>query len=303
MHSRLSDILPSREEAGEDNGAAETDVVLAGDVEMSPVASKSMREFFAQVEQLKNTITYVKSRTSEVNRLQDEAVNAVLTADQQQTSEDLDRVLTDVNKRCAEAKQMLTAMKAETDSLEKKSTAPASELRIRKNMYNSTTQNFVNAVRAFQQAQQTYKNKMKEKSARQIRYVKPDATYEEIDAVMKSGDPNAVYRAAILNQGNDAVAQTFMDVQAKYQDVLRLEESVRALHQMFQDLALLVETQGEMLDQIEISVNQTVEHVDKGKQELKKALKARKSIRKKYFILAIIVIIIIVVIVLVVIRP
>lgn len=302
MHSRLSDILPSKEEASQD-GAEETDMVMEGGVEMSPVTSKSMRDFFAQVEQVKNTIQYVKSRTSEVSRLQDEAVNAVRSEDQNHTSEELDHVLSDVNKRCADAKQMLTTMKTETEELEKKSSAPASELRIRKNMYNSTTQNFVNAVRGFQQAQQTYKSRMKEKVARQVRYVKPDATYEEIDTAMRSGDPNAIYRAAILNQGSDPVAQAYMDVQAKYQDVMRLEESVRALHQMFQDLALLVETQGEMLDQIEISVNQTVEHVDKGKEELKKALKARKSIRKKYFIIALIVIVIIVIIVVVVIRP
>ena len=37
----------------------------------------------------------------------------------------------------------------------------------------------------------------------------------------------------------------------KYKDVLKLEKSVEELHQMFLDMAFLVEQQGEMLDQIE----------------------------------------------------
>jgi len=229
-------------------------------------------------------------------------LNAVRNEEQNRISEKLEHVLNDVRDRCGEAKQTLTAMKTETTRLEKNN-GLASELRIRKNMHSSITQNFVNAVRSFQQAQQTYKSKMKEKVARQVRYVKPDATYEEIDTAMKSGDPGAIYRAAILDQHSDPIAQAYMDVQAKYKDVLKLEESVHALNQMFKDMALLVEKQGEMLDQISYQIESSAEHVTKGNQQLKKALVARKQIRKKYFIIGIIIIIIIVVIVLVVIRP
>ena len=39
------------------------------------------------------------------------------------------------------------------------------------------------------------------------------------------------------------------------QDVLKLEESVQELHQMFADFALLADQQGELLDQIEYQVN------------------------------------------------
>ena len=41
------------------------------------------------------------------------------------------------------------------------------------------------------------------------------------------------------------------------QDVLKLEESVQELHQMFADFALLADQQGELLDQIEYQVNLT----------------------------------------------
>lgn len=44
------------------------------------------------------------------------------------------------------------------------------------------------------------------------------------------------------------------EVKDTYHDVRRLEASIIELHKMFMDLALLVDRQGEMLDQIEFQV-------------------------------------------------
>lgn len=45
------------------------------------------------------------------------------------------------------------------------------------------------------------------------------------------------------------------------QDVLTLEASIAELHQMFLDFALLVEQQGELLDQIEYQVGDSYIHL------------------------------------------
>mmetsp|Transcript_4397 Transcript_4397/g.6552 ORF Transcript_4397/g.6552 Transcript_4397/m.6552 type:complete len:298 (+) Transcript_4397:48-941(+) len=294
MQNRLSDIK-SADVVASDQVVVEG---TTGDVEMATCVSSDMKLFFEQVEKVKGTIEFIRERTSEVNQLKSKALNAVRTEDINETSEELEKVLNQTNRRCAAAKQLLSNIKTETEAIEQKG-GVASELRIRNNMYQTLTNSFVSTVRTYQQAQQDYKDKMKEKVARQVRIVKPEATYEEIDQAMKSGDPGAIYRAAILQPGCDPVQQAYVDVQAKYQDVLRLEESVRALNQMFRDMALLVEKQGEMLDQIEFSVDTAAEHVVQGKEQLKEALVHRKSIRKKYLIIAAIIIVVILVLVLV----
>ena len=138
---------------------------------------------------------------------------------------------------------------------------------------------------------------MKEKVTRQVKVVKPDATYEEIEEALKSGDHGAVYREAILKPGSDPVAEAFQNVSDKLRDVLALERSVRELHQMFADMLQLIQNQGEMLDKIEFSVNSAEQHVEKGNVELGKALVARKQIRRKYFFLLILFIIVIIIIV------
>lgn len=52
---------------------------------------------------------------------------------------------------------------------------------------------------------------------------------------------------------------------------------------MFVDLALLVHQQGEMLDNIEISLNDSKSYVEQGEQELIKAQTLHKAARKVLF--------------------
>ena len=47
-----------------------------------------------------------------------------------------------------------------------------------------------------------------------------------------------------------------------------------------------------MIDKIEFSVNAAEEYVEKGNRQLVKANKARRALRKKYFIIVIIVLIV-----------
>jgi len=138
-------------------------------------------------------------------------------------------------------------------------------------------------MKLYQAAQQKYKSDIKSKVKRQVQIVKPDATDEEIDAVMKSeGGRDALYKERILAGGvNDQIKTTYAKVAGKYQDVLTLESSVAQLHQMFLDFALLTEQQGELLDQIEFQVKQAGDYVEEANVDVHEAIEYQKSIRKK----------------------
>lgn len=89
-------------------------------------------------------------------------------------------------------------MDEETNTL--KSDTKASELRIRKNLVSTLTRKFVDVMKEYQNAQQKYKTDIRKKVKRQVHIVKPDASTEEIDAVLKSGGGSGgVLRNAILN--------------------------------------------------------------------------------------------------------
>jgi t-SNARE complex subunit (syntaxin) len=138
-------------------------------------------------------------------------------------------------------------------------------------------------MKLYQAAQQKYKTDIKNKVTRQVQIVKPDATDEEVDAVMRSeGGRDQLYKDRILAGGvNDQIKTTYQKVAGKYQDVLTLESSVAELHQMFLDFALLTEQQGELLDQIEFQVKQAGDYVEEANVDVHESIEYQKSIRKK----------------------
>ena len=77
---------------------------------------------------------------------------------------------------------------------------------IRENLNNTLTRKFVDEMKEYQNAQQKYKSDIKKKVKRQVQIVKPDATNEEIDAVMKSeGGRDALYKDKILTGVADPI--------------------------------------------------------------------------------------------------
>lgn len=196
-------------------------------------------------------------------------------------SNELTLVIETSNKNATHAKGILELLKKESAERKRDKNTPVSELRIRDNMCATLTKKFMDCMKEYQKAQQKYKNDMKAKVKRQVQVVKPDASDAEIDAVMRSPDPGSIYKTAILQGAADAVREVYLNVQDKYADVIRLEQSVAELHQMFLDLALLVEQQGEMLDQIEFQVRTAANYVEQGNNEVSKALKSQKSARNK----------------------
>ncbi|KAG7283546.1 hypothetical protein CRUP_026473 [Coryphaenoides rupestris] len=64
-------------------------------------------------------------------------------------------------------------------------------------------------------------------------------------------------------------------------NIMRLESSVKELHDMFVDIAMLVENQGGMIDRIESNMDQSVGFVERAVADTKKAAKFQQEARRK----------------------
>nr|1L4A_B Chain B, S-SYNTAXIN [Doryteuthis pealeii] len=73
--------------------------------------------------------------------------------------------------------------------------------------------------------------------------------------------------------------QTLADIEARHADIMKLETSIRELHDMFMDMAMLVESQGEMIDRIEYNVEAAVDYIETAKVDTKKAVKYQSKAR------------------------
>ncbi|KAK6147388.1 hypothetical protein DH2020_018300 [Rehmannia glutinosa] len=129
------------------------------------------------------------------------------------------------------------------------------------------------------------------------------ADEETIDKLIETGDSEQIFQKAIREQGRGQVMGTLAEIQERHDAVRDLERKLLELQQIFLDMAVLVDAQGDMLDNIESHVSSAVDHVQSGNIALQKAKSLQKSSRKWMCIAILILLIIVAIIVVGVLKP
>mmetsp|Transcript_33352 Transcript_33352/g.69838 ORF Transcript_33352/g.69838 Transcript_33352/m.69838 type:complete len:308 (-) Transcript_33352:166-1089(-) len=240
--------------------------------------SAFMKDFFQKVDAVKKDMDAIKKNITDIEKKHGEALKATSKAVSSKTEDSLHKLMDTTSDLMQGVKNKLMSMKEDKDKAKKGD----SEARVRENLHQTLSKKFVALSQEYQEIQTRYKEKYRERVGRQLKVVKPDATKAEIDALMESGGDKDIFTQTLLQQRSDQAAKNALaDIQDKHKDIMRLEQSLVELHQLFIDMATLVESQGEMLDQIEYSVGQAQMYVDKGVQQLEKAKVSQKSARKR----------------------
>ncbi|ONM33550.1 Syntaxin-132 [Zea mays] len=128
------------------------------------------------------------------------------------------------------------------------------------------------------------------------------ADEETIDKLIETGDGEQIFQRAIQEQGRGRVLDTLQEIQERHDTVKEIERKLLDLQQIFLDLAVLVEAQGEMLDNIETQVTGAAEHIQTGTNLLQKAKKLQKNTRK-WTCIGIIILLIIILIIILSLKP
>jgi len=255
---------------------------------------KIMELFFLDVEKLKADIDLVTQATKRIGEINEESIMSTSDIREKELSEEMRPLVNETNSRAKSTKNLLACLKDENIKYKKNDTIKNNDIRIRENLCNTLTRKFIDEMKRYQNVQQKYKTDIKNKATRQVQIVKPDATPEEIDMIMKSeGGRDGLFRETILAGGvADSVKQTYTNVAGRYQDVVALEQSVAELHQMFLDFALLTEQQGELLDLIEFNVKSAADYVEDANVEVYESIQYQKKIRKKQCWIIVIVVVV-----------
>lgn len=120
--------------------------------------------------------------------------------------------------------------------------------------------------------------------------------------IYDKGESETFLQKAIQKQGRGRVLETIQEIQERHDAVKDIERNLRELHQVFLDMAVMVQTQGQQLDDIESQVTRANSAVRRGTSQLQTARYYQKNTRKwiciGISIVAAIVIIIIVAVVL-----
>ncbi|KAM0992624.1 hypothetical protein ACFX13_008482 [Malus domestica] len=129
------------------------------------------------------------------------------------------------------------------------------------------------------------------------------ADEETIERLIETGDSEQIFQKAIQEQGRGQIMDTLAEIQERHDAVRDLERKLLDLQQIFLDMAVLVDAQGDLLNNIETQVSSAVDHVQQGNNALQKAKKLQKSSRKWMCIAILILLIIVAIIAVAVLKP
>jgi len=132
--------------------------------------------------------------------------------------------------------------------------------------------------------------------SQKVRIVKPDATPEEIDAVIESGQADQLYRVGTLDQAalHSQAKNALSYIQDKHREIVQIEQSINELHDLFLDMSIMVASQGAVIDIVEGNVNSAVLDTRDGAKLMGEANAQQKKSRTKMYILIVILILIVI---------
>ncbi|GFR49180.1 hypothetical protein Agub_g11204 [Astrephomene gubernaculifera] len=269
-------------------------------------AEREMQDFFKRVEQIKLDLAQVKDLQREVLSMHEKGKTIVKTKEMQKHRETMQDKIATVNKVAHAAKARLEALDKENEAAKKKKgqgVGTASE-RTRTTITAGLKKKLKDHMQEFSELRTRIQSEYREVVERRVYTVTGQHVKEEdIDAMIESGESENIFQKAILEQGRGRVLDTLAEIQERHRAVRDLEQSLLELHQIFLDMAVLVEAQGEMLDNIEKQVARSVDYVKGGTEALQDAKQLQKNTRKWMCCAIMIMLIVALVIVLAVVRP
>jgi t-SNARE complex subunit (syntaxin) len=121
--------------------------------------------------------------------------------------------------------------------------------------------------------------RMRSRIRDEVLVVNPEASEDQIAAVVEQGG-GEVFAGDILHGRHEEAKENFLMIADQHRDILRIEESLAELHQIFVDMAALVEMQGDVLENIMKNVSKSVSYTEAGLKEVIKAEEYQKKARK-----------------------
>lgn len=158
-------------------------------------------------------------------------------------------------------------------------------VRMQRTQHGVLSKEFVELMGHCNTIQAQYRDRNVERIQRQLKITGTNVTDEELDTMLESGQTD-VFTQNILSDAK-ATKQALNEIESRHDEILKLERSIRDLHDMFQYLAMEVEAQGEMVNRIETNINQSKNYVEKAKENTEKAVTYQQKARKKKIWIAI----------------
>jgi t-SNARE complex subunit (syntaxin) len=255
-------------------------------------------DFFGQVSEISNQIAFYRNLLTQLTPLYSERARTI-------GREKVASIQSDIAVLQSRAQQVAQNVKVDLKNMAddnrrfcEQHPSRTGEARIRVNQHQRLIRQFMRATEEYEHLQAQQKAEMQGTVYSTLRNIRPGLDDQQIRDLVEQPEnlrPMLLQEELDLEEGS--LGDEIADLEMRNQEIAALEESIRELHQMFLDLSVLVESQGELIDQIESNVQGTRKSVKQGVKNLQRARGLQRCSHKLMWCIIILLIILIVVIV------
>ncbi|KAJ1969424.1 hypothetical protein IWQ62_000630 [Dispira parvispora] len=256
----------------------------------------NLADFHQESRQVELLIQQVAQKVDQIDRLNQRTLQAVGEEQTNRCRQERDQLSGEIDQQIKQVQGTLQQLMAQTQSLPPSSPDASS----RKGRATALTRQFQESISNYQQIENTYWQKSRDRLKRQYKVAKPTAGDEEIEQALDDERAGQIFTQSLLTSSRMGEARRVLrEVESRQQEMRQIEKKALELNALFIQLNEIVNTQQEVIDKIEVQVNDTVADTMAANEQVEKAVSIRKRTRKKLWILTAVVIILLIAIALI----
>lgn len=235
--------------------------------------SPALAEVFSQSQDIHREIQLIRL---EVKRLREQNSRMLQgTSSMSMIKKDSNAIGADIKSKAEGVLSRLHDMDGTAHKLEEMHGANSAVTRIARTQYASLSNGFRDAMFDYNEAEMSHRENIKAQIQRQMEIVGRDVTGDEVEEMIETGQWN-IFTDNVLSEGKTA-RSALSQIEKRHQELLDLESRIQGIHEVFLDIALLVEEQGPMLNEIQTNVQKTDEQIQDAIVKLGMAKKHDKN--------------------------
>ncbi|TKS76125.1 Syntaxin-11 [Collichthys lucidus] len=219
--------------------------------------SPALAEVFSQSQDIHREIQLIRLEVKRLREQNSRMLQGVTTMSI--IKRDSNAIGADIKARAEDVLAGLQEMDGTAHKLEEEHGSNSAITRIARTQYVSLSNGFRDAMFDYNEAEMSHRDNIKSQIQRQMEIVGREVSGEEVEEMIETGQWN-IFSDNIVSEGKTA-RSALSQIEKRHRELLDLEARIKGIHEIFLDIALLVEEQGPMLTSIQTNVQKTDENI------------------------------------------
>ncbi|XP_061603073.1 syntaxin-11-like [Cololabis saira] len=189
---------------------------------------------------------------------------------------DSDCIARAIQKRGESLHARLEALGKEKSQLEEKEGTSSAVSRIARLQYDTLNHDFRAAMCAYSEAEEKQKITCRNRIQRQASIMGNNISDKQLDVLVDKGGEGWTELSQSLNSQRSC-RLALCDIRTRHKELVDLEARLKDIHELFLQMAILVEEQGSILNNVEYNVCNSQEYVDKFNYHIKRAVQYKRK--------------------------